>query len=106
MEPKRVSEHYKDKRHDREELINECIKGDGKVIDSFIVDRGHSKGIERHEITENGIILIYNNQTNKLVTKLIARPWQIKRYYRGIDREPPQWLMTLCEWHTYLNYNQ
>lgn len=100
-----VSEHYNDERYKREKFINEFLKGDGKVIDSFIIDNGHHKGVERHDITDNGIILIYNVNSGKLVTKLIAREGQIKRYYKNSDKTPPSWLLRLCEWRESLNYN-
>ena len=29
-----------------------------------------------------GNIIIYNKKTNKMITKLIARPGQIRRYYK------------------------
>lgn len=106
MKKQAISKHYKSQRHKREKIINKFINGDGKVIDSFIVDRGHKNGLERHDITENGIILIYNEGSGKLVSKLIARPHQIKRYYKDSNREPPQWLLDLCYWHQSLNYNK
>lgn len=103
---KMVSKHYKDKRYKREKIIKKYLNGDGKVIDSFIIDKGHKNGLERHDITENGVILIYNVTSGKLVSKLIARPHQIKRYYTDSDRKPPQWLLDLCLWHQSLNYNR
>ena len=75
-----TSKHYTNDRQRREQIINQI--GIGKVVASFIVDRGHVNGAERHEITNTGIIVIYNNRTNKMITKLIARPGQIKRYYK------------------------
>lgn len=101
-----VSNHYKNKRYKREKFIDEYLNGDGKIIDSFIVDKGHEKGLERHCITENGIIIIYNATSNKLVTKLVARPQQVERYYRNSGREPPEWLLNLCRWHEELGYNR
>ena len=101
-----ISKHYKSKRYKREKFIDEHLGGDGKVIDSFIVDKGHPMGAERHDITENGIIVIYNAQSNKLVSKLIARRNQIKRYYYNSGREPPSWLLELCDWHEDLHYNK
>lgn len=101
-----VSKHYKSKRYKREKFINRYLNGDGRVIDSFIVDKGHKNGLERHDITENGIIVIYNAESNRLVTKLIARSGQIQRYYRNSGREPPLWLLDLCKWHEDLNYNK
>lgn len=100
-----VSHHYNNKRYKREYFINKYLNGDGKVIDSFVVDKGHPNGAERHDITENGIIVIYNALSGKEVTKLIARPNQIKRYYRGTGREPPKELLDLCEQHKSLGYN-
>lgn len=101
-----VSNHYKNKRYKREKFICEHCNGDGKIIDEFIVDKGHVKGLERHCITDTGIIIIYNAASGKLVSKLIARPNQIKRYYYGTDREPPQSLLRLAEWHESLGYNK
>lgn len=101
-----VSKHYKRERRGREKLINKYCNGDGKVIDSFVVDKGHVNGLERHDITDNGIIIIYNNNSGKLVSKLIARPNQIKRYYQGTGREPPPSIIRLAEWHESLNYNK
>ena len=75
-----TSKHYEKERREREELIE--MIGIGKVVDIFIIDRGHKNGPERHELTDTGIIIIYNDFTNKLITKLIARPGQIKRYYK------------------------
>lgn len=100
-----VSNHYKRQRYKREKFIDKNLNGDGKVIDSFIVDKGHKNGLEKHCLTENGIIIIYNLRTNKLVTKLVARRNQIKRYYYSSGREPPSWLLELCDWHESLGYN-
>lgn len=98
--------HYKNKRYKREKFINKYLCGDGHVIDSFVVDKGHVNGLERHDITDTGLIIVYNLESQKLVTKLIARPQQIKRYYQDVDREPPKWLLDLCYWHNTLNYNR
>lgn len=97
--------HYKHKRYKREKFINKFI-GDGNVIDSFIVDKGHKNGLERHDITDTGLIIIYNARTNFLVTKLIARPKQIKRYYNDTGKKPPRWLLDLAYQHSMLNYNE
>lgn len=75
-----TSKHYIEDRQAREEIIKKI--GTGEVVASFRVDRGHKNGAEIHKITNTGIILIYNERTNKLITKLIARPGQIKRYYK------------------------
>ena len=98
--------HYKNKRYKREKFINKHLCGNGKVVDSFIVDRGHKNGLERHDITDTGLIIVYNAYTNLVVTKLVARPNQIKRYYINSDREPPLYLIQLAQWHEDLGYNK
>lgn len=74
-----TSKHYTEDRRDREIRIN--LIGMGQTVASFTVDKGHKNGPEIHEISDTGIITIYNKRTHKLITKLIARPGQIKRYY-------------------------
>lgn len=96
-----TSKHWEEERKNREELIRAI--GIGEVVDSFIVDKGHKNGPERHEITNTGIIIVYNNRTNKMVTKLIARVGQIKRYYK--DGNAPKELIKIARKHTELGYN-
>lgn len=100
-----ISKHYKSSRRKRERLIGNVIKGDGNIIDTFEVDRGHKNGAELHSITDTGLIIIRNKSSGKLVTKLIARPQQITRYYRDSRKSPPNWLINLAQWHMDLHYN-
>ena len=96
-----TTKHYTKDRQDRENRIKEI--GYGTVIKSVVVDRGHINGPEIHEITDTGIINIYNERTKKLVTKLIARPAQIKRYF---TEAVPKALMERARYNTYvLAYN-
>lgn len=99
-----VSKHYQGQRNEREKFIDEHFKND-YIVDEFIVDKGHPHGAERHCITNNGIIIIYNLNSGKLVTKLIAREGQIKRYYYNSGREPPAYLVKLARQHESLGYN-
>lgn len=101
-----TSKHYNKQRNQRQRIINRYINGDGNVIDSFVVDKGHKDGLEIHSITDTGLIIIHNKETKKLVTKLIARPQQIERYYKNSNKSPPSWLIRLAEWHMSLGYNQ
>ena len=58
-------------------LINEeCAK----VYKIAIVDKGHKNGMEVHVIYNNGIVKVYNANTHKYITMLIAREAQIERY--------------------------
>lgn len=102
-----ISRHYKNKRYKREKFINKYLN-DGHIIDGFVVDKGHSKGAEVHSLTDNGIIIVHNYHSGLLVTKLIAREQQIKRYYEATKRElPPEYKNILClaRWHESLYYN-
>ena len=100
-----VSKHYQGQRSERERFIDEHLGGDGKVIDSFIVNKGHPHGLERHCVTENGIIIIYNARTHKLITKKIARPLQITKLYMTQNKSPPKWLLDLAQRHTNMRMN-
>ena len=100
--------HYKNERYSREKFIDEHIGNDGYIIDGFVVDKGHPNGVEVHSITDKGIIIVHNYRTGKLVTKLLARPQQIKRYYEQTGRKhPPEYLdiLELAYQHQCLGYN-
>ena len=97
------SNHYIREREYRELILDKI--GRGKPIASFIVHRGHRDGAERHVITDNAIILIYNKLTNKLVTTLIARPGQIKRYYESVNLVVPSKLLDIAYEHQKAGYN-
>lgn len=101
------TKHYKNQRYGREKFINKYI-GDGYIVDGFVVDKGHPNGVEVHSITENAIIIVHNYRTGKLVTKLLARPQQIKRYYESTGRKPPpeyEDILELARQHNILGYN-
>lgn len=103
-----VSKHYQNQRYKREKFIEEYLHGDGNIVDGFIVDKGHSNGAEIHSLTDEGIIIVHNYNTGALVTKLIAREDQIKRYYKVAGRTPPQdykHILELARWHEGLCYN-
>lgn len=96
-----TSAHWKNERLIREELIKRI--GIGKKVAEFVVDRGHKNGAERHVITTTGIIVIFNARTNKLVTMLIARPNQIRRYYE--DGRAPAEVIEIAKEHQAMGYN-
>lgn len=103
-----ISKHYETQRNEREKFIEEHL-GEGHIIDGFIIDKGHPKGAEVHSITDNGIIIVHNLLSGKLVTKLLARPHQIIRYYEHTGREPPkeyERVLELARQHQILGYNE
>ena len=97
------SRHYTKDRQQREAIITQI--GMGTVIKEVVVDRGHRNGPEVHKITNTALILIYNQRTGILVTKLIARPAQILRYYRKNEPKPTK-VIKLAKIHTKLKYNE
>ena len=80
------SKHYQKDRTNREAIIK-SLGGDGKELFRVNVDRGHPNGPEVHIVTDNGIIIIYNAWSGRLVTKLIARPSQLLRYGRTVPSD-------------------
>lgn len=97
-----TSKHWEEERANRNRLINEVI-GLGKPIKEVIIDKGHKNGAERHVLTSTGIIIVYNARTGKMITRLIARVGQVKRYYE--DGKAPREIIQLARKHTDLGYN-
>lgn len=56
------------------------IEESAKVIKIAVVNKGHKNGNEIHLVYNNGIIKIYNANTRRFITVLIARVPQIERY--------------------------
>lgn len=96
------SNHYNRDRKAREKVVQ--MIGEGTIIKVMTVDRGHVKGPEVHELSDTGIITVWNFNHTKIITKLIARPGQVKRYYK--ETEPPTELMMLAKEHLKLHYNR
>lgn len=80
--------HYNNEVNQRHNKIFEII-GDGKCFGAFLVDKAHPNGNEIHLIFDNGIILILNERTNKIITEFIARPAQIYRYWNSLNERFP-----------------
>lgn len=95
--------HYKRDRRYREKVVQTI--GEGTVIKVMTVDRGHPRGPEVHELSDTGIITVWNFNHTKIITKLIARPGQVKRYYKDTDTVPTE-LMMLAKEHLKLHYNR
>lgn len=73
--------HFKDRLN----RINRIGRKLGTIDCGFLIDKGHVNGLEEHFVTTTGMILIRNYRTKKLITVLIARPAQIKRYYNALN---------------------
>ncbi len=97
-----TSKHYIKERVAREKLIKEI--GIGSAVATFKVDKGHPNGPELHTITTTGIIIIRNARSHKLVTKLIARPGQIRRYYKEVPKNMEK-IIEIAKIHQKMGYN-
>lgn len=91
-------------RAKRMQVIEENC-GQGKVLAQFIVDKKHFNGNEIHQIKSNGCIDIYNENTGKHITTLIARPRQIQRCYDSIGEKAPRELLAKAIANTAKGYN-
>ena len=56
------------------------IEESAKVVKIAVVNKGHENGNEIHLVYNNGIVKIYNANSCKFITVLIARVPQIERY--------------------------
>ena len=56
------------------------IEESAKVCKIAVVNKGHENGQEIHVVYNNGIVKIYNANTRRFITVLIARVPQIERY--------------------------
>lgn len=56
------------------------IEESARVCKIALVNKGHKNGHEIHIVYNNGIVKIYNQNTRKFITVLIARVPQIERY--------------------------
>jgi hypothetical protein len=91
-----TSLHYQKDRKHREEIIQSI--GYGNTIKTTRIDRGDPRGAEIHELSDTGIIHIYTEKTHMLITRFIATPNQVKRYYT-INEIVPQFLIALAIAH-------
>lgn len=89
--------HHVGMRQARYELVKQL---GGRPILSVVVDKGHENGWEVHTITDQGTVYIGNYNSRKLITFLIARPEQLKRY--GVTNEE---VLAKAQHHTQLGYN-
>ena len=87
-EPVKVSLSRHAARDRRERLARVAHEvGLGEVERMCVVDTGHPAGYELHVLTTTGVVLVLNERTRRLVTVLIARPGQVRRYYAPFGEE-------------------
>ena len=62
------------------------IEESAKVLKIAVVNKGHKNGNEIHLVYNNGVVKVYNENTRKFITVLIARVPQIERYKIKVTR--------------------
>lgn len=87
FEPSNKATKHTKERQKRLALANQLIISESaKVIQYSICDTEHKNGLEVHVVYNNGIVFIYNMESRKLITVLIARVPQIERYNVAITK--------------------
>lgn len=82
------------------------VVGEGCPCAGFVVDKNHPNGLEEHIVYSNALVVIRNHHTKKLITILVARPMQIKRYYDALGFVAPQRLLQLAYIHVLVGLNK
>ena len=91
FEPSNEKTKHTKERQKRLTLANQLIISEsGKIIQYAICDTEHDNGLEVHVIYNNGIVFVYNMESRKLITVLIARIPQIERYNVAITKTMKQ----------------
>ena len=101
------SVHFSFDRKERFEAIEKKL-GRGSIVAEFVVDKGHINGYERHIIHSNGVVLIVNENTKRVITIIVARQPQIIRYWRGLNRRVPrdlEYLLSVARYNEMRGYN-
>lgn len=69
------------KRSKRLQIAQRLISEErAKICKIAIVNKGHENGNEVHVIYNNGVIKVYNANSHRFITVLIARKPQMERY--------------------------
>lgn len=84
--------HFRNDRRDRLARIRRSV-GFGHVVRQCLVDTGHPAGYEIHALTDTGVVVVVNARSHRLVTMLVARPAQVRRYYEPFGEEVPRELL-------------
>ena len=90
------SVHFSFDRKERFEAIEKKL-GKGDIVAEFVVDKGHKNGYERHIIHSNGVVLIVNENTKRVIT-----------IRRGLNRRVPrdlEFLLSVARQNEINGYN-
>lgn len=90
---------------EREYRRDISVVGEGRPCAGFVVDKNHPNGLEEHIVYSNALVVIRNHHTKKLITILVARPAQIKRYYNALGFVAPSRIVELAFKHQQMGLN-
>lgn len=96
-----TSKHLENDRQGRMALIAKI--GYGKPVASIELDDGHRDGPKQETLSTTGIITVRNVRSRKVVTYLIARPGQLKRFFADTV---PEYLVEIAREHQRLGYHR
>ena len=99
--------HFSYERQVRRELVISKL-GKGNAVVGFVVDKGHINGYERHIIYDNGVIVVANERTKRVITIMVARVGQITRYWNNQGKQIPremEYLIKIARENEYKGYN-
>lgn len=66
-----------------------------RLVNVFVVNKGHAHGIELHALFDNGVIKIINPISRKVISYLFPRVKQYKKYYESCGMKAPQKLLEM-----------
>lgn len=95
--------HFRLDRRERLDRIRHSV-GFGHVVRQCLVDTGHPAGCEIHALTDTGVVVVVNARSHRLVTMLVARPAQVRRYYEPFGEEVPKELIGRAYENTCLHH--
>ena len=105
--------HFTNDRSSRQAVIDR-LGGDGNHIAVVYWDKGHRDGAEFHILTDNGIIIVENARSGRLITKKLARLGQIRQLEGRYDQlnhrvftmsSVPQRVIVRCRFYAENGFN-
>lgn len=91
-------------------MLVDYLGGPGEVVLTNVIDRGHKNGPERFELTDKGIILVYNDKTDLFINILFARVGQLySRFgdkFETLSPELKKSIKKQCREYQELGYNE
>lgn len=97
------SQHYQNERTERERFIKDFV---GLGEEKYAFEYNYNGTPQIHRLTDTGIINVYNRDGDRLITRLVARPQQIKRLFEARGERAPRELVNLAHEHNVKGYNE